>query len=91
MFHQYMPKTPNKYGIKISVTVDVATSYAWRISLYIEKDAGAPPERNQGTRVLLEMTEGQRGFTVTCDNFFISYALPEELLRRKNAFIGTIQ
>lgn len=37
------------------------------------------------------MTEGLQGNTVTCDNFFTSYALAEELLKRKTALVGTIR
>lgn len=66
-------------------------SYTWQMSVYTGKEAGAPLERNQGRRIVLEMTEGVRGVTVTCDNFFSSYALAEELLRGKNAFVGTIR
>lgn len=53
------------------MTADVGTSYAWRLSVYTGKEAGAPPEWNQGRRIVLEMTEGVRGVTVTCDNFFL--------------------
>lgn len=42
-------------------------------------------------RVALELTEGLQGNVVTCDNFFTSFALAEELLRRKLALVGTIR
>uniref|UniRef100_UPI003AB0FFAC piggyBac transposable element-derived protein 4-like n=1 Tax=Centroberyx gerrardi TaxID=166262 RepID=UPI003AB0FFAC len=89
-FRQYMPSKPAKYGIKIWVTCDVNTSYAWKMQIYTGKAADSP-EVNQGKRVVLDMTEGLRGNTVTCDNFFTSYALAEELLRRKMAVVGTIR
>ncbi|XP_071396353.1 piggyBac transposable element-derived protein 4-like [Centroberyx affinis] len=89
-FRQFMPRKPAKYGIKIWVTCDVITSYAWKMQIYTGKPAGSP-EVNQGQRVVLEMTEGLQGNTVTCDNFFTSYALAEELLRRKLALVGTIR
>lgn len=90
-FRQYLPKKPAKYGIKIWVTCDVGTSYAWKMDIYTGKPAGAAAEVNQGKRVVLEMTEGLQGNTVTCDNFFTSYSLAEELLKRKVALVGTIR
>lgn len=47
-FRQYMPKKPGRYGLKIWVTADVGTSYAWRMSVYTGKEAEAPSEQNQG-------------------------------------------
>ncbi len=89
-FRQYMPKKPAKYGLKIWVTADVATSYAWRCDIYLGK-TGDTAEVGQGKRVVMEMTEGLQGVTVTCDNFFTSYSLAQELLRKKIALVGTIR
>ncbi|KAE8278205.1 hypothetical protein D5F01_LYC23722 [Larimichthys crocea] len=90
-FRQYMPKKPAKYGLKIWATCDVKTSYAWRLQVYTGKEGGRPAEINQGMRVVLEMTEGLQGNVITCDNFFTSFGLSEELLRRKLALVGTIR
>ncbi|XP_033971716.1 piggyBac transposable element-derived protein 4-like [Trematomus bernacchii] len=90
-FKQYMPKKPAKYGIKIWANCDVKSSYAWRLQVYTGKAAGSRPEVNQGMRVVLEMTEGLQGHIINCDNFFTSFALAKELLRRKLALVGTIR
>lgn len=90
-FRQYLPKKPAKYGIKIWATCDVETSYAWKMQIYTGKPAGSPPEVNQGKRVVLDMTEGLQGKTVTCDSFFTSYALAEELLKKKMTLVGAIR
>lgn len=89
-FKQYMPKKPARYGLKIWVTADVTTSYAWRCDIYLGK-CGDKPEVGQGQRVALEMTEGLQGVTVTCDNFFTTYPLAQELLKRKLALVGTVR
>ncbi|XP_028432779.1 piggyBac transposable element-derived protein 4-like [Perca flavescens] len=89
-FRQYMPKKPAKYGLKIWVTADVGTSYAWRCDIYLGKTGNAA-EVGKGKRVVMEMTEGLQGVTVTCDNFFTSYPLAQELLRKKIALVGTIR
>lgn len=90
-FRQYMPKKPAKYGLKVWAVCDVETSYAWRLQLYTGKAAGERAEINQGMRVVLELTEGLQGHNVTCDNFFTSFPLSEELLRQKNTLVGTIR
>lgn len=69
-FCQYIPSKPAKYGIKIWATCDFLTSYAWKMQVYTGKSAGSPAEVNQLKKVILEMTEGLRGNTVTCHNFF---------------------
>nr|XP_024661509.1 piggyBac transposable element-derived protein 4-like [Maylandia zebra] len=89
-FMQYVPKKPAKYGLKVWAVCDVETSYAWRLQLYTGKAVGGS-EINQGMRVVLELTEGLQGHSVTCDNFFTSFPLSEELLRRKNTLVGTIR
>lgn len=59
--------------------------------IYGGKSAGCAPEVNQGQRVVRDMTDGLEGHTVTTDNLFTSYALAEELLKRKTALVGTIR
>ncbi|KAJ8383622.1 hypothetical protein AAFF_G00215930 [Aldrovandia affinis] len=39
-FRQYIPNKPAKYGIKIWVACDVATSYAWKMQVYTGKEEG---------------------------------------------------
>uniref|UniRef100_A0AAX7T8F5 PiggyBac transposable element-derived protein domain-containing protein n=1 Tax=Astatotilapia calliptera TaxID=8154 RepID=A0AAX7T8F5_ASTCA len=90
-FRQYMPKKPGRYGLKVWAVCDVETSYAWRLQLYTGKAATGRAETNQGMRVVLELTEGLQGHSVTCDNFFTSYPLSVELLRRTNTLVGTIR
>ncbi|KAI5087140.1 dual specificity protein phosphatase 26 isoform X1, partial [Silurus meridionalis] len=89
-FRQYMPMKPAKYGLKLWVTADVATSYAWRCAPYLGK-IGDAAEVGKGMRVVKEMTEGLQGVTVCCDNFFTSYKLAQELLKKKLFLVGTVR
>ncbi|XP_049456868.1 piggyBac transposable element-derived protein 4-like [Epinephelus fuscoguttatus] len=89
-FRQYMPSKPAKYGIKIWTLADVSTSYAWNMAIYSGKEE-ASREVGQGKRVVLQMTQGLEGRTVTIDNFFTSYELGTELLKRKMAMVGTVR
>ncbi|XP_063348689.1 piggyBac transposable element-derived protein 4-like [Pelmatolapia mariae] len=90
-FRQYIPKKPAKYAIKVWAACDVKTSYAWRLQVYTGRAAGELAEVNQGMRVVLQMTDGLQGHVVTCDNFFTSFELAEELLKNKMALDGTIR
>ncbi|CAJ1061410.1 uncharacterized protein LOC123485190 [Xyrichtys novacula] len=42
-----------------------------------------PRKKNLGMRVVLDVTKGLRDRNVTCDNFFTSYELGQQLLKRK--------
>lgn len=90
-FCQYMPNKPGKYGIKIWAACDARNSYAWNMQIYTGKAASGIPEKNQGKRVVLDMTAGLHGHNITCDNFFTSYELGQELLRRKLTMVGTVK
>ncbi|XP_047206254.1 uncharacterized protein LOC124858308 [Girardinichthys multiradiatus] len=84
-----MPTKPAKYGIKSWVAWDAKSSYAWKMQVYTGKPTSGCPEKNQGVRVVLDVTEGLRGHNVTCDNFFTSYELGQQLLKRKITMVGT--
>lgn len=70
-----MLNKPAKYGIKIWVTRDAATSYAWKVQIYTVGKEGEknhtphPVVPGQLTRIVLQLTEGLQGHTVTWDNF----------------------
>ncbi|XP_034048225.1 piggyBac transposable element-derived protein 1-like [Thalassophryne amazonica] len=82
---------PAKYGIKIWAACDATSSYAWNLQVYTGKPDGGVPEKNQGMRVVLDMCQGLSGHNITCDNFFTSYKLGQELLKRKLTMVGTIR
>nr|XP_020457618.1 piggyBac transposable element-derived protein 4-like [Monopterus albus] len=90
-FRQYMPSKPSRYGIKIWAACDAATSYAWNLQVYTGKPEGGVPERNHAMRVVLDLCEKLKGHNITCDNFFTSYKLGQELLKRKLTMVGTIR
>ncbi|XP_029553279.1 piggyBac transposable element-derived protein 4-like [Salmo trutta] len=90
-FRQYMPSKPAKYGIKSWVACDAKSSYAWKMQVYTGKPTSGGPEKNQGMRVVLDVTEGLRGHNVTCDNFFTSYELRRQLLRRNVTMVGMVR
>lgn len=90
-FKQYIPSKPAKYGIKIWTLCDSKSSYVLNTQVYTGKEKSAAPEKNQGTRVVLDLTKDLKGHNVTIDNFFTSYNLGQELLKRKLTMLGTIR
>jgi hypothetical protein len=55
--------------------------------VYTGKPDGGAPEKNQGMRVVLDVTQDN----IKCNNFFTSHKLGQELLKRKLTMGGTAQ
>ncbi|XP_037397808.1 uncharacterized protein LOC119264150 [Pygocentrus nattereri] len=90
-FRQYIPSKPAKYGIKIWAACDAASSYVWNLQVYTGKCNGGAPEKNQVMRVVLNMAQGLSGHNITCQNFFTSHQLGQDLLKRKLTMVGTVR
>lgn len=86
-----MPSEPAKYRIKSWVACEAKSSYVWKMQVYTGKPASRCPEKKQGMRVALNFTEGLMGYTVTCDNFFTSYKLGQQLLKTNVTMVSTIR
>ena len=63
------------------------------MQVYTGKPTAGGSEKNQGMRVVLDVTEGLTcgDKTVTCNNFFTSYELGQRLLQRDIAMVGTVR
>ncbi|CAK6976223.1 piggyBac transposable element-derived protein 4-like [Scomber scombrus] len=61
------------------------------MQVYTGKPIGGAVERNQGMRVVLDVTKGLTGRNVTCDNLFTSYELGQRLLHRDMTMVGTVR
>ncbi|XP_070992443.1 piggyBac transposable element-derived protein 4-like [Oncorhynchus clarkii lewisi] len=59
-FRQYILSKPTKYEIKNWAACDAGSSYAWNLQVYTGKPDGGAPEKNQGIRVILDVTQGLR-------------------------------
>ena len=90
-FIVYMKSKPAKYGVKIWALVDVESSYAINLQVYTGKD-GTTPEKNQGQRVVLDLTRCLHGgYGITTDNFFTSIPLANELYKNNLTLCGTMR
>ena len=90
-FKQYIPSKVAKYGIKIWTLCDSASSYCLKAQVYTGKPSGGTRGKNQGMRVVMDLTQELRGQNVTCDNFFTSYMLGQALLKRNITMLGTMR
>lgn len=90
-FKQYIPSKPAKYGVKIWTLCDSKSSYVLKSQVYTGKEQGEKPEKNQGMRVVFDLTNELKGHNITCDNFFSSYKLAHTLLKRKLTMLGTVR
>ncbi|KAF2884261.1 hypothetical protein ILUMI_21913 [Ignelater luminosus] len=91
-FKQFIPSKPEKYGIKIWAACDSQTSFVYNCQIYIGK-TGNQRERNQGKRVVLDMTKRLEtsGRNVTTDNFSTSLDLAREMEKKNLTLLGTIR
>lgn len=72
LLKQNIPNKSGKYGIKIWTLCGGETSYALEAQVYKGKEEGALPERNEGMRVVGDLTIEIRKHNLTCYIFFIS-------------------
>lgn len=92
-FRQYIPSKPGKYGIKLFWVVDSATNFPLSAEVYL----GQQPNQARSTGVahdlVLRLMKDyfHLGVNLTMDNFFVSYALAEELVEKETTITGTIR
>ena len=91
-FKVYMPKKPDKYGIKIWTMADATNSYLCNAQIYRGKQKDVP-EVGLSQRVVKDLVSNVQGSgrNITVDNFFSSVPLAKELLSRDLTMIGTIR
>ena len=76
-FLQYMPKKPQKWGMKAWVLADSSNGYVWNWKLYTGKEDDTPVSPfGLAHRVVLELLDDDRlrskGYRIFTDNFYSS-------------------
>jgi hypothetical protein len=97
---QYMPKKPEKWGIKFWVLADLVSKFIYCFEIYCGKNLEAEI-RMKGTHVeggaaygvVMNLLRGleKRGHYVVMDNFFYSIPLFEDLLQKGIYATGTVR
>ena len=91
-FKVYMPKKPNKHGIKIWSLADASNAYLSNAQIYCGKTSSSP-ERGQAQRVVSDLVVGVEGSgrNITADNLFTSVDLCKEMLDKGLTILGTLR
>ena len=81
-----MANKPDKFGLKFWLAVDVENKYLFNGFPYVEKDDTRSSDMPVLTDVVLKLMAllSQRGYNVTCDNYFTSLGLAS---KRKSAVL----
>lgn len=92
-FMQFMPKKPDKYGIKINWICDAKTAYPLGAIPYLGKEGNVRAAAGLGQRIVLKLCQPYFGTNrhVTYDNYFGSYELSKTLLKNKLTSLATIK
>lgn len=85
-FGNICQKTPSKYGIKVFALVDSRIFYTWNMEVYTGNQPNGPYEVNNSpysiVKKLIEPLYNS-GRNLTVDNWYTSYPLSQELLKKK--------
>ena len=93
-FITFMPNKPDKYGVKFWVLADVKTKYVSCIDVYLgaqEKEARRGVPLAESVVVKLTNHIKNKGYNITCNNFFTSLPLAEKLAKDKVSIVGTMR
>lgn len=92
-FRQFIPKKPDKYGLKLWLCVDVQSYYVFNAFPYIGRQPDQQRQTQVGASVVLELLKPLYGSNrnVTVDNFFTSVSLAKELQTKNFTLIGTLR
>ena len=92
-FTQYIASKPDKFGLKFFLLVDLQTKYICNGFPYLGKDHMRPATQSLPNFVVQKLMEGyeENGHNVTCDNYFTSLKLVEELAKKGSSLVGTIR
>lgn len=91
-FIQFMPKKPDKYGIKIFWICDSATAYPLQGLVYTGKN-GENRTVDLAKTVVETLSESfhNTNRTITTDNYFTSFPLAQSLLSNGLKLVGTLK
>uniref|UniRef100_A0A1B6C0U6 PiggyBac transposable element-derived protein domain-containing protein n=1 Tax=Clastoptera arizonana TaxID=38151 RepID=A0A1B6C0U6_9HEMI len=93
-FKMFIPSKPDKYGLKIISICDARTFYFISGIPYVGREQNKKKgDLSFPTQYVLRLTESVAGSNrnVTCDNWFTSYELAEELSKKKLTLVGTLR
>ncbi|CAF1417822.1 unnamed protein product [Rotaria sordida] len=92
-FRQFIPKKPDKYGLKLWLCVDTNSYYVFNAFPFLGRQPNEERQTQIGAKVVLELLKPFYGSSrnVTMDNFFTSVSLAKELQTKNLTLIGTLR
>ncbi|GBL93801.1 hypothetical protein AVEN_153579-1 [Araneus ventricosus] len=93
-FRQYMPKKPARYGVKIFTLVDLRVFYTWKMEAYTGQQPKGPFQLDNSLGNVVKHLMSplyNSGRNLTMDNWYTSYPLSQELLKKKITVVGTLR
>lgn len=90
-FTQFMPRKPDKFGIKFWMLAEVENKYCLSIHPYVGRDHTRITGLGHHVVMKLLTPYYGKGYNVTVDNFFTSCSLAEELLAKHTSLVGTVR
>ena len=92
-FLQYMPKKPQKWGMKAWALSDSVSGYVWNWKLYQGKDDEIDTSHGLGYGVVMELIKklANKGYHLYCDNFYSSPHLFHQLYSIGTGACGTVR
>jgi len=96
-FRMYIPSKPGKYGMKVIWICEASTGYALSALVYIGEASLTKEERHEGLPITEALTWKvvqpllDRGYNITCDNWFTSSSLAHRLAQSNTTLVGTMR
>lgn len=87
-----MSNKPDKFGIKFWLLVDLDSKYMFNGIPYLGKDDSIKSNISVSFNVVLQLLAPlfNKGYNVTCDNYFTSLDLANRLADKKCSIVGTL-
>lgn len=89
-----MPEKPRKFGIQVWAVTDSKTFYTSKLEVFIPNQNKGPFFVSTSTRdVVNRMVSHIAGIgrKITCDNYFTSIPLAQDLIEKRLTLVGTIR
>jgi hypothetical protein len=88
-----MPQKPDKFGLKFWVLCDTKSKFVLNSIPYLGANEHRPAISELAHHVVMSLMQPyfKFGHNVTCDNFFTSNTLAEDLKKEKTSIVGTIR
>lgn len=92
-FIVFMPNKPDKFGVKFWLITDNSSKYIYYFLPYLGKHDADRNGKRLANHVVEKLSDTllNKGYNISCDNFFTNISLAEYLISKKTSLVGTIR